>query len=195
MPPPTCAFRNRPRRVSKEDKAAAELLRRRTFVPFRKWAIKLRDQVQVNGGKHAGLRGQVVAREEQLGTVALDLSAQDLDAKQSFHYSRVSLVDPATDRMTKVKWRYLESGERVRIAKSGAVVPVIPREVSEPTAPPKSFAPSATRRDEVLARTYVPLPGYSLRAARRDRLEQSAAGGGAEEAKVDAAAEPRGEAR
>jgi large subunit ribosomal protein L24 len=178
---PSPLRRNRPRWVSKEQRAEAELLRRRTFVPFRKWAIKVRDVVQVNGGAHRGLRGPVVARDEKFGTVQLDLSAHGHSAKQEMHYSRVALVDPATDKMTKVKWRYLEDGERVRIAKSGAVVPIVPHEPSDGVAPPKKFAPSATRAEDVLANTYVPLPDYSLRSARMEmRREQAAGGGGGE---------------
>jgi large subunit ribosomal protein L24 len=40
------------------------------------------------------------------------------------HYSNVNLVDPVTKKPTRVRMRYLETGERVRLAvKSGAILP------------------------------------------------------------------------
>jgi large subunit ribosomal protein L24 len=60
----------------------------------------------IKGDKERGQKGMQVMRE------------------RSIHYSNVNLVDPITNKPTRITKKYLEDGTKVRVAKkSGAIIP------------------------------------------------------------------------
>ena len=145
------------------------------------WHIKKDDVVEVNRGKESGLRGRVLDRDWEHNTVTVDgvnlQHKEELDDEsmnifsadwktvgtpQPLHMSRVSLIDPSTDRATAVVWRKRQGHmARVSVA-TGEVVPL-------PVTPPDDGVPrrydeeTVTRRAAVLDVTYVPPPEPSLR--------------------------------
>jgi len=73
--------------------------------------------------------------------------------EQKIEVSKVSLIDPVHDKPTKVAFRYLEDGQRVRVSKlSGAVIPKPPYTRKER---PKD-GPLDTPQEIVHERTYFP---------------------------------------
>ncbi len=158
-----------PRRKSPQAWRREERARRAKLHPIGRWHVRLRDTVEVNWGARSGLRGEVVRRDEDGQSVVVRPLGGAQEEDVELHFSQVSLIDPASDKRTSVSWRYLESGERVRIAESGAVVPVVPRKTPEVEPVPPRFAPFVTRHADVIERTYVPLPDESQRPARRAR--------------------------
>jgi large subunit ribosomal protein L24 len=52
------------------------------------------------------------------------IPGRSIQIERTMHYSNVALVDPVTEKPTRVIRKYLQSGEKVRIAKkSGAIIP------------------------------------------------------------------------
>ena len=73
------------------------------------------------------------------------------------HVSNVSLVDPTTNKATRIKYGFLEDGTRVRLSKkSGAIIPKPDRSHLTYINRTKSFepGPNDTRGDLVLEKTY-----------------------------------------
>lgn len=106
------------------------------------WKIYKGDMVGVNRGPFKGMTGEVirthkkwhVLRVKGVNVVKCKVSDHKTDPDQPrrvwaeeerpIHYSDVNLLDPVSQERTKVDIRYLETGERVRIARnSGAVAP------------------------------------------------------------------------
>jgi large subunit ribosomal protein L24 len=104
-------------------------------------AMKIRknDIVQVISGKDRGKRGRVLRVFPSRGLVLVEgvniqkrhtrpnpqrnVKGGILEKEGPIHVSNVQLVDPQTDRPTRVGIRRLEDGTRVRVAKrSGATL-------------------------------------------------------------------------
>lgn len=97
-----------------------------------KMKIKKGDQVIVNTGKDKGKKGEVlkvitskyrvivqgvnVVKKHQKPT---QTSAGGIEEKElSIHVSNVSLADPKTDKPTRVGYKVLKSGKKIRVAKA-----------------------------------------------------------------------------
>lgn len=106
-----------------------------------KWNIVRGDKVQVIGnhperGKQ-GIVKTVIREKDRVIVEGVNLGSRQvkgnkergipgktLQIERSIHYSNVNLVDPVTEKPTRVRRKVLETGEKVRIAvKSGAIIP------------------------------------------------------------------------
>lgn len=94
----------------------------------------------IKGDKDRGIPGKVIMKE------------------RAVHYSNVNLVDPVSGAPTRINRTYLETGEKVRIAKkSGAIIPR-PDILTFRKKPISSLvSDSCTTEDNVWEVTY---PGY-----------------------------------
>jgi len=187
------ALKSRPRRP-RPSRSKPEL-------PLHQWLIKKHDFVEVNQGPEEGKRGKVIDRQWRENTVTVEgvqlkLSESiDPDSAsmyspsfvtkeepQPLHFSLVSLIDPATDaRCDDIEWRW-KDGRKARVSHAtDAVVPLPKRPPfgQEESIPIQYAETLVTRRDDVLAVTYVPLPEYSMHRAKQ--LEASNAAGIANE--------------
>jgi large subunit ribosomal protein L24 len=107
-----------------------------------RWNIVTGDLVEVTQGRCMGERGKVVAVIRDKNRIVVDnvnmrlrhvMSRQEASDEPkresvlkpcSIHYSNVALVDPSTDKPTKVTRRFLEDGTKVRVSKTtGHVIP------------------------------------------------------------------------
>jgi len=78
-------------------------------------------------------------------------------AEQGIHYSNIQLIDPESGRPSRVKWRFTEKGEKVRIAvKSGALIPVPDQSQFEPPKP-KANPAKDTDPGSAAKETYIPI--------------------------------------
>ena len=100
--------------------------------------IKKGDTVIVIAGSDRGLKGEVIEVMPKQGRVVVDgVNSRKrhqrpsgpgrpsglIDINAPVHISNVMLVDPASDKPTRIAKRTLEDGRRVRVAKvSGEVV-------------------------------------------------------------------------
>ncbi len=98
--------------------------------------IKKGDNVKVIAGKHKGSQGEVISVDRIKGRVLVknvnvikkaQRPTQEnprggfLEQEASLHLSNVQLVDPQTGAPTRIAYRQLDDGRKVRIAvKSGA---------------------------------------------------------------------------
>jgi len=96
-----------------------------------KCRIKKGDLVEVIAGKDAGKRGNVLrvdmGREKifvaQLNLVKKHVRRKDgqpgqmLEKEAGIHVSNVMIVDPVSDKPTRVAYKILENGSKVRVAK------------------------------------------------------------------------------
>ena len=100
--------------------------------------IKKGDQVQVMTGRDRGQRGEVISvspaesralvrgvnmvkRHQKPRGMGQPGGIQEKEA--SIHLSNLALIDPASDKPTRVGFRTLEDGKKVRVAKrSGEVI-------------------------------------------------------------------------
>ena len=102
-----------------------------------KLRIKKGDQVIVLAGRDKGVRGEVLKvlpSESRVIVQGVNIVKRHnrpsatgpggIDEKEApVHISNVAHVDPASDRATRVGYRYLEDGRKVRFAKrSGEVI-------------------------------------------------------------------------
>lgn len=102
-----------------------------------RWRLKKGDLVVVTAGKDRGKRGEIlkVLRAERrvvvqgVNVVKRHQKAQMgnpggiVEKELSLHASNVSLIDPKTDKPTRVGIKILEDGRKVRVAKgSGEVI-------------------------------------------------------------------------
>jgi len=106
-----------------------------------RWKIVRGDKVQVIG-KHpeAGKQGivkQVIRKQDRVIVEGLNMRSKRVPGnpdqgikgmtvmtERTIHYSKVNLVDPLTQKPTKVYTKKLENGTKVRVSKSsGAVIP------------------------------------------------------------------------
>jgi large subunit ribosomal protein L24 len=103
----------------------------------KKFKIKKSDKVQVVSGKDKGKTGEVlrVLRDDDRVMVrGVNMIKRHTKASQSntggiiereaaIHISNVSLIDPKSNEATRVGYRFLEDGRKVRFAKrSGEVL-------------------------------------------------------------------------
>ena len=100
--------------------------------------IKKGDRVQVLSGRDRGSRGEVLAvmpKESRalvqgVNMVKRHQKPRGLNApggiqekEASIHLSNLALIDPASDKPTRVGFKTLEDGKKVRVAKrSGEVI-------------------------------------------------------------------------
>lgn len=96
-----------------------------------KFKIKKGDQVQVVTGRDKGKRGEVLRvlrREDRVLVQGVNMVKRHqrptqanpggiMDKEASLHISNVALIDPNDDKPTKVGYRTLEGGRKVRVAR------------------------------------------------------------------------------
>ncbi len=104
-----------------------------------KMKIRKNDQVEVISGKDRGTRGRVLRVERPNSMVLVEgvnlikrhtranpqknVQGGIVEREAAIHVSNVMLVDPDTDKPTRVGSKVLEDGSRVRVAqRSGAVL-------------------------------------------------------------------------
>lgn len=138
--------------------------------PIERWRILRGDLVQVISGPEKGKRGRVleVVRAsnrvvvEGVGVVKKFVPQPDTERKKPVYteapvyVSRVAVVCPETGLPTRVGYRFLEDGTKVRISKkSGAVIPrpAILRERRKPR--PEKDGAKDTPPTVVLERTFL----------------------------------------
>ena len=121
--------------------ATAKERRAQRQKPFA-WKIYKGDMVGVNRGPFKGMTGEVIRTHKKWhvlqvkGVNVVKCKVWDyktdpdqprrvwVEKERPIHYSDVNLLDPVSQERTKVDFRYLETGERVRIARnSGAIAP------------------------------------------------------------------------
>jgi len=103
----------------------------------KKWKIVSGDKVQVISGKEAGKIGtikKVIRKSNQVLIEGVNLVKKHVASKDEFkggifsiesplHISKVLLVDPKYGVGTRIGYKYLEDGQKVRISKiSGAII-------------------------------------------------------------------------
>ena len=99
--------------------------------------IKKDDQVVIISGKDKGSRGRVLLVQREVDRVLVEginkvkrhtkptpknPSGGIIEREQPIHLSKVMLIDPTTDKPTRVRFQAGEKGEKVRVAKSGAAI-------------------------------------------------------------------------
>ena len=105
---------------------------------FQNWKIVRGDNVEVISGKYKGHKGKVLEVKRKFNTVIVQganlkyKTVKDEEYVQRtktvykeypIHVSNVGLVDPTTDKVTKIEFGYLEDGTKVRVAKkTGAII-------------------------------------------------------------------------
>ncbi|MEM7026522.1 MAG: 50S ribosomal protein L24 [Pseudomonadota bacterium] len=104
---------------------------------MKKFKIKRGDQVVVVSGRERGKRGEVVRvlrKEDRLIVQGINMVRRHtrpsagnpggiIDKEASIHISNVAHVDPSTNGPTRVGYKLLEDGRKVRFAKrSGEVL-------------------------------------------------------------------------
>ena len=144
------------------------------------WKIFPRDIVGVNWGPELGKVGEVLRCVKKEGSVVVKgvnvirVKERDPDGDDDepsriwverefpIPYARVNLLDPVDKGRTRIRNRFLPTGEKVRIAvRSGAVIPRAPVEPRlRPNRPPSPLCTAASDAHEV---TYVPR-GIATRA-------------------------------
>ncbi len=97
-----------------------------------KYRVKTGDLVEVIAGKEKGKRGKILRVDkakdrvyvERLNVVKKHVKRRDsqpgqIDEREAgIHVSNVMVVDPKTDKPTRVSFRLLEDGTKVRVAKA-----------------------------------------------------------------------------
>ena len=153
---------------------------------IKRWKIFRGDEVEVLRGPGRGKRGVVLRRlmaENKLVVQGINVQQEfDFDEQTGekkvvkreapIWYHDVNIVDPTDGYRTRVKWGFLASGERVRVAKrSGAVVPRVPHQAKY-THEERMERPryqGNTPREAVTAASYVPPELLQERRAARAR--------------------------
>jgi len=103
----------------------------------KKFKIKRGDQVVVVSGRDRGKRGEVlrvVRKDDRLIVQGVHMVKRHtrpsagspggiVDKEASIHISNVAHIDPSTSRPTRVGYKFLDDGRKVRFAKrSGEVI-------------------------------------------------------------------------
>ena len=140
--------------------------------PLKQWNIVKDDTVEVLSGKYAKTQGQVLRVMRKKNQVIVKgvnfkfLTVEDEEMQRRkkvvqkefpIHVSNVALIDPESGQPTKIKYGFLEDGQRVRVAKkSGSVIPKPDRSnlkyVNRTKA--KEMGDSDTKPEDVLEKTY-----------------------------------------
>ena len=96
-----------------------------------KWKLKKGDFVEVISGKEKGKRGKVIKLDktkdrvfvEQINIIKKHVKAKEgrpreiVEKEAGIHVSNVMIVDPETEKPSRVGFKFLEDGSKVRIAK------------------------------------------------------------------------------
>jgi large subunit ribosomal protein L24 len=167
---------------------------KQAVAPITKWNIVRGDSVIILHGRDKGKTGKVtrVARRGHRVTVAganlnYRFSRPEGDkpggvyrVESPVHISNVNLVDPSTQKGTRVAIKYDEAGAKVRVAKaSGAIIPWPTDTLRERARPrPSTPGPLDTPPEAVSAVTFAGIEAeyaelQALRAARRAQLVQA----------------------
>jgi large subunit ribosomal protein L24 len=99
--------------------------------------IRKGDKVEVISGSSKGRRGevlQVMPKAERAVVQGVNIAKRHtkptgmgqpggiVEKEATIHLSNLMLVDPKSDKMTKVAFRILDDGRKVRVAKNGGNV-------------------------------------------------------------------------
>lgn len=131
-----------------------------------KWKLLKGDLVQITVGKDKGKRGVIKKVLRDSNRVVVDgcnlvkknikrteeRAGYSIMKEAPVHASNVSLICPETDKPTKVGWRFLEDGTKVRMSKESNVVITRPepkKRVKKPSNPYKD-----TESEEVIKVTW-----------------------------------------
>ena len=97
---------------------------------------------RIRGNPDRGLKGMQVMRE------------------RSIHYSKVNLVDPITNKPTRITKQFLEDGTKVRVAKKSGAIIARPEILSIRRKPVSTYVSDKCTNDDDLVwkSTYVPKP-------------------------------------
>jgi len=102
------------------------------------WRVLKGDKVQVISGRDSGKQGlvkKVVRKDNSVIVEGVNIVKKHVKGSKEqqggifpvenkIHVSNVQVVDPATGKPTRIAFRFLEDGSKVRVAKvSGAIVP------------------------------------------------------------------------
>lgn len=142
--------------------------------PIKQWNIVRGDTVAVLSGKDKGKQGKVVAvarKQNRVIVGGLNTHIRVLPALGDFpggrmlseaplHISNVALVDPTDSLPCRVRYKYTEEGERVRVSRRSGMILPKPPELTER----KDFSsrsgyvegPQDTKPEAVALRTFVP---------------------------------------
>ena len=149
--------------------------KKKNVVTTHRWKIVTGDMVEVISGHNIGERGKVMSViRDQNRIVVENVNVRPRHIMQrnesdggpqkkvvlkpcSIHYSNVALIDPSTDKPTKVERRWLEDGTPVRISKAtGVVIPKPALVASERRTKERSniVGPKDTASDDVFEVTF-----------------------------------------
>ncbi|CAI2381684.1 unnamed protein product [Moneuplotes crassus] len=139
-------------------------------IPFKDWKIVSHDIVQVISGKSKGKQGKVLKVFRKTNQVLVEgvnykfkkveddefvTRMKTVQQEYPIHVSNVALIDPETGKPTRVKYVRTLEGKRVRIAKSGAMIPKPEREELKYVNRTKSeIGPLDTMPEDVIEKTY-----------------------------------------
>jgi len=142
-------------------------------IPAAQWNFHMRDIVEVLAGPGKGQQGEVFKKDEKAmriwvrGCNMEEKLVADYEGDRakrvkkreeaSVHYSDVALLDPADGKPCRIRYAYLEDGNRVRLSRrSGAVIKRAPW-----TPPPEratiTWSESTTKEEDLLQVTYEKL--------------------------------------
>ena len=139
-------------------------------IPFKNWSIVTGDLVEVNSGKNKGKQGRILKVYRKSNEVLVEgvnykfkrvdddeyvKRKKTVQQEYPIHVSKVALVDPETNRGTRVRYAITEDGEKVRLAKSGAMIPKPEREeLKYINRTSNKIGPLDTQPEDVIERTY-----------------------------------------
>lgn len=136
--------------------------------PIKKWKILRGDEVQVISGPNEGKRGRVLEVVRASNSVVVEganivrkkapvpgsMRRKVVETEAPIYVSRVAIICPETDRPSKVGYRFLEDGTKVRIARvSGAIIPR-PSILAQRRKPRNKDSPKCTAAAVVLKQTF-----------------------------------------
>ena len=109
------------------------------YIPCYRWNIVRGDSVKVIQGPQAGQQGkvlQVLRKKERVLIDGVNMRRRIIKPTPdgtpgrfvvrpcTVHYSNVMLMDPTLNEPTKISYKFLEDGTKVRVSKkSGAIIP------------------------------------------------------------------------
>ena len=132
----------------------------------RRWKIKAGDEVYVRLRAERGKKGivkrvlhdkdQIIVENVNVGVVEyLDedkMEPVEIHEERPFGYGHVMLVDPSDGKPTRVRWAFLEDGQRVRESvRTGTLIPWPKKTRVRNT----TVYPSDTPADAVLEKTFT----------------------------------------
>lgn len=137
-------------------------------IPLTAWKLRVGDVVTIIDGRDVGKVGRVLELrplENRVVVEGVNVQKKHVPSSESetgyeikhgsIHYSNVALVDPETNLATRVRLRRDASGARVRVARSGALIPWPPRKRTGPgPGEPSPRCTSAVDATEVTCGDY-----------------------------------------